>query len=212
MVARAMRAFGFGDLVLVGGVSPLHPQALAAAAGADAVLEAARQVAGLTEALEGVGLAIGTTARKYERPDLQVVPVRQAAALAKSSGDDAAWVFGTEKHGLPAADLQQCHQIARIPAPGPSLNLAQAASICLYESRVALDDHLEAAPPEAAMRNLASVLPRDDLAGWLKRLGVAGERDAASKAHTLLRLASRVGLDEHEAALVTAIRHRLRVQ
>jgi tRNA C32,U32 (ribose-2'-O)-methylase TrmJ len=106
-------------LVLVGGVSPAHPQAVAAAAGATDVLEAARQVRTLLEALEGVPLAIGTTARAYCRPDLRAIPVREAASRAPAG---AAWVFGTEKHGLTREQLQTCHLVARIPSAGPSLN------------------------------------------------------------------------------------------
>ena len=130
--------------------------------------------------------------------------MRQAAELAarSSSAGSAAWVFGTEKHGLTVEDLRLCHQIARIPAPGPSLNLAQAVGICLYESRVACDT---ADGVVGGVVSLASLLARTDLSGWLQALGVARERDAASKVHTLRRLASRLELDEHEAALLRAI-------
>lgn len=218
MVARAIRAFGQGALVLVGGVSPSHPQARAAAAGAWEVLDAARQVTTLSEALEGVGLAIGTTARHYERPDLRVVTVREAAGLAAAVGCEVAWVLGTEKHGLAVRELQLCHQVARIPAPGPSLNLAQAAAICLYESRVAADaaDAAGAGQPRPGRSPGLAPLPAwmplpsaEDLASWLQDLGVARERDASSKAHSLLRLSSRLEVDEHESALLRAIAARL---
>jgi TrmH family RNA methyltransferase len=47
-----------------------------------------------------------------------------------------AWLFGPEAHGLPAALAQAATHRVRIPMPGSaeSLNVASAASICLYES------------------------------------------------------------------------------
>ncbi len=197
MVARASRSFGCTDLVLVGGVATTHPQALAAAAGAGDVLSAARQVKTLAEALEGAALAIATTARPYDRPDLRALPVRVAAGRAPA---DAAWVFGTEKHGLTLLELQQCHLVASILSAGPSLNLAQAVAICLYEAFAA------GAEPRPAGRPAAEILgDAGPLAGALKELGVATDRDAASKAHTLRRIAAGLSLDEHEAALLKAV-------
>lgn len=47
-----------------------------------------------------------------------------------------AWVFGNEAWGLPEADRAQCDAAVAIPLYGraESLNLASAASICIYES------------------------------------------------------------------------------
>lgn len=47
-----------------------------------------------------------------------------------------AWVFGNEAWGLPAADREQADAAVAIPIYGAaeSLNLATAASICIYES------------------------------------------------------------------------------
>jgi TrmH family RNA methyltransferase len=208
LVARAANAFGITDLVLVGGVSPTHPHALAAAAGGEPILQAARQVATLRVALAGSDLAIGTTAREYARPDLRVIPVREAAALTSGFGR-VAWVFGTEKHGLTAADLQRCHQAARIPASGPSLNLSQAVAICLYEAAQANTAARAAAgEPDSRLPAGVSVDP-EDLEGWLLDLGVAKAKDARSKAHTMARIASRLQLDADESALVAAIARHL---
>ncbi len=46
------------------------------------------------------------------------------------------WVFGSEAHGLPEADRALCDAAVAIPLYGQaeSLNLATAASICIYES------------------------------------------------------------------------------
>jgi RNA methyltransferase, TrmH family len=49
-------------------------------------------------------------------------------------GEPAAWVFGSEAHGLPDDVLAQVDHALRIPIYGDaeSLNLATAAAICLY--------------------------------------------------------------------------------
>ena len=62
-VARSMAHFGLRELVLVEGVSPTHPQALAVSAGHEDVLASARQLGSLDEALAGAVLIVGTTAR-----------------------------------------------------------------------------------------------------------------------------------------------------
>ena len=50
--------------------------------------------------------------------------------------DPCAWVLGHEGQGVDAAILDRCDRLLTIPQPGgeESLNVAAAASICLYES------------------------------------------------------------------------------
>jgi TrmH family RNA methyltransferase len=47
-----------------------------------------------------------------------------------------AWLFGPESHGLPRELADMATHRVRIPMPGSaeSLNVASAASICLYQS------------------------------------------------------------------------------
>ena len=47
-----------------------------------------------------------------------------------------AWLFGSEAHGLPTELAAMADHRVRIPMPGDaeSLNIASAASICLYQS------------------------------------------------------------------------------
>jgi tRNA/rRNA methyltransferase len=46
-----------------------------------------------------------------------------------------ALLFGSEKHGLRREDLEHCHLLARIATEDaqPSMNLGQAAAVCLWE-------------------------------------------------------------------------------
>jgi TrmH family RNA methyltransferase len=51
----------------------------------------------------------------------------------------SAWVFGNEAHGLPDDQLRLADRVVKVPIYGhaESLNLATAASVCLYESAFA---------------------------------------------------------------------------
>ena len=72
------------------------------------------------------------------------VPMLAASAHAVQELHDTAlpfpcaWVFGHEGQGIDSALVEQCSMTLRIPQPGgeESLNVAAAAAICLYASRV----------------------------------------------------------------------------
>jgi TrmH family RNA methyltransferase len=53
--------------------------------------------------------------------------------------EPTAWVFGNEAHGLPDEQLRLADRVVKLPIYGraESLNLATAASVCLYESAFA---------------------------------------------------------------------------
>lgn len=215
-VARAMRHFGLRELVIAeGGVDPLHPMAVRVAAGAEEILRDARQVETFEDALEGVVLAVATTARPYDAVDMRTREPRQVALLARdyAQAGAIALVFGTEKHGLPNEYLRRCHQIARIPGEeGTCLNLAMAVNIFAYEWYQAAEaGHahgelplLAAAAKDANLDDLGR-----RLSDALLRAGVFRQQDAESKAHTLRRILSQARLDANETALVQAIVRKL---
>ncbi|WP_339936600.1 RNA methyltransferase [Undibacterium luofuense] len=140
--ARAMKVMGFSDLVLV---APrfddvlTQPDALDMACGATDVLENARIVGTLAEALDGVSLACATamTPRDFGPPTH--APREYFAQLA-STPHRVAFVFGCERYGMSNEDVYRCHTCLSIPtAPGyGSLNLSQAVQVLAYEWRQAL--------------------------------------------------------------------------
>ena len=149
--ARAMLTMGLRRLWLVAPARFPDPDAVARAAGATAVLDAAQVVATLDEALDGVACSIGYTARSREFAG-DVRSARDAAAFAIASaraGREVALVFGTEMSGLSNDELMRCTAAATIaanPAFG-SLNLAAAVQVAAYETRVAaLGDDVWSAP------------------------------------------------------------------
>jgi tRNA/rRNA methyltransferase len=139
--ARAMLTMGLERLWLVAPSRFPDSEAAARAAGAVDVLDRARVVATLADALDGVACAIGYTARaRYLAGDVR--SAREASALAIASareGREVALVFGTEMSGLSNEELARCTVAATIPANPAfgSLNLASAVQVAAYETRVA---------------------------------------------------------------------------
>jgi TrmH family RNA methyltransferase len=135
-VARAMLNFGAHELRVVAPYDASFREARSAV-GAGAVLGEAREFASVAEAVADCRLVIGTTAarrRELEQPLVALehagAPVRAALAQGR-----VALLFGSEKHGLRREDLEHCHWLVRIAteAAQPSMNLGQAAAVCLWE-------------------------------------------------------------------------------
>jgi tRNA/rRNA methyltransferase len=133
---------GFSDMVLVAprlSDVPVHPQAVAMAAGAADILQRARVVPNLTDAMDGVTYACATamTPRDFGPPTH--APRELFAGLA-ASGHRVAFVFGSERLGMSNADVYRCHACLSIPTDPAygSLNLAQAVQLIAYEWRNAL--------------------------------------------------------------------------
>lgn len=150
--ARAMKAMGFSDLVLVQPgrlCAPEHEMAFKMAVKSWDVLENARRVQSLAEALNGVDLVVATTARRGVsgvKTPRELAPELCARAL---QGKRSAILFGNEKTGLSDDEHTPASEFLRIPmaADQPSINLAQAVQIVAYELLcTALYTRAEAAP------------------------------------------------------------------
>jgi TrmH family RNA methyltransferase len=134
--ARAMKNMGFSRLVLVDPADHTTSEAYQMAYGAKEILEKARVVKTLSKAVSKAGFVIGTTARQrkgYEGlvPLSRVVP----EVLSFAAQQKVAVVFGSERTGLTNDEVALCQRLTVIPtAPAfPSLNLAQAVMVVLYE-------------------------------------------------------------------------------
>jgi tRNA C32,U32 (ribose-2'-O)-methylase TrmJ len=164
--ARAMKAMGIRQLVLVTPRYFPHPEAVALASGADDVLDSARVVDSLADALRGTTMAYALSARRRELSH-RALGLREAAAEAiglcaaphpppgcpadedsgalPSERPDAAlegpvaFVFGTEMSGLSNEELIACQALVHIPVDPrfSSLNLSQAVQLVAYELRLA---------------------------------------------------------------------------
>lgn len=131
--ARSMACFGLTDLVLV---TPHHlpdEQAHNWSCHGSTILEHARIVSSLDEALSEVNLAVGFTRRTgRKRHKVSTVADLSQELQQHPNPGRVALLFGTEMSGLSTEELDACHRLAIIPSLG-SLNLGHAVSIALYE-------------------------------------------------------------------------------
>ncbi|MEJ7930914.1 RNA methyltransferase [Ramlibacter sp. AN1015] len=197
--ARAIKVMGFDDLVLV---APRWPdvlereEAVQRASGAVDVLQRARIVATLDEALEGVShlCATAMTPRDFGPPTR--APREHLAQLAATHPQPAgvAFLFGPERFGMANADVYRCHVALRIPVDPQfgSLNLAAALQVIAYEWRQALGGFdsgravpaaAQAAPQPADAQALAGML-----AHWERALVDIGFLDRQAPKKLMPRL------------------------
>ncbi len=135
-VARAMQNFGARDLRLVAPYEESFREARSAV-GADAVLGNAQVYTGISEAVADCRLVIGTTAGRRRDLKQPLVSLEQASPMTRAAMAQGrvALLLGSEKHGLTREDFDHCHVLLRIPTmtEQPSMNLGQAAAVCLWE-------------------------------------------------------------------------------
>jgi tRNA/rRNA methyltransferase len=138
--ARAMKTMGISRLFLVAPEKFPHPEAFARSAGAEDILEAAKIVPTLSDALSDAVFALAVSARP-RRIGPESVLARDAAleAMSASNCGDVALVFGNETSGLSNDEIMRCQRVVRIPASPEysSLNLGAAVQILCYELRCA---------------------------------------------------------------------------
>ena len=141
--ARALANFGLRKMVVVDPFAPTWEEARAAAVGAEQVVESARVVPTLLDAIGDASVVVGTTTGSRRHLDRDLLPLPELAAwfAGRRHSGQAALLFGPEKTGLSNDHLSLCHVLVRIPtaADCPSINLGQAVAVCAYElSRVGL--------------------------------------------------------------------------
>jgi tRNA (cytidine32/uridine32-2'-O)-methyltransferase len=164
-VARAMKNMGLGNLCLVNPRAFPDETSYARAAGAADVLDRARVVSSLDEAIGDCVLVMGTSARGRKVP----WPVMSPADAARQVGDyqgkgEVALVFGRENNGLSNDELQRCHVHIHIPTNPDysSLNVAMAVQVMCYEIRMEYLRGLENSDNNPQLKAISS--PEDP--GW----------------------------------------------
>lgn len=213
--ARAMKVMGFADLVLV---APRDARVLGReetrqrASGANDVLERARIVATLDEALDGLThlAATAMTPRDFGPPVFaprtwfemllkEELPVDGFKGIEAESSEKC-WppialglLFGSERFGMSNADVYRCHAALSIPTNPAfgSLNLAAAVQVIAYEWRQALAARgagFAVRDPRAAERLADAAQVAGLLAHWESALVEIGFLDPASPKKLLPRL------------------------
>lgn len=141
-VARAMKNFGFRDLVLVNPCK-IEDFGSAMASHARDVLQMAQSYASLPQALAGANLVVGTTGKRLDEAQHHLrlhlrVPCLTPAKLSKklkAKVGTVALLLGREDCGLSCEELALCDMLVCIPTSSeyPVMNLSHAAAILFYE-------------------------------------------------------------------------------
>lgn len=214
-VARAMYDFGFRDLRLVNEYS-VPVERARSAIDASSVLQSAREFATVAEAVADCTLVAGTTAvglRRKEHPLYTLAeagPKLRSELASTNTSVRVALLFGSEKTGLSNEELSHCHWLVTIPMHRTegmrhaSMNLGQAAAVCLYE----LVRNLETADPlEVAEGATGKDLERltQLITEVMEGSGYAQRHPANFEETLVRRLVLRMGLDRPHALAWTGI-------
>jgi TrmH family RNA methyltransferase len=133
--ARVLANTGLESLVLVEPGDYRTVECWRTAWGGHAILENARVVPALEEAVEGSHSVLALSGKPL--PGMPVLDVRDAMGEIASLGptERVSLVFGPETSGLSLSELALCGRVARIPSDPnqPSLNLSHAVMVTAYE-------------------------------------------------------------------------------
>lgn len=211
-VVRGMKNFGVRDLRLV---NPREYEAYRVegiAHQTQDVLARVRTYQSLEAALADCVHVVGFTARgrtakrNLQRPREAAVEVAAAAQAGAT-----ALLFGREDKGLSNEALDRCHRVVTIPSDPayPSLNLAHAVIIMLYELALAQGAAARPfkAPRRTAERAVAAELERlfADVARALRAIDFFKTRNEDGVMRTMREIAHRPPLDEREVKLLRAM-------
>ena len=154
--ARAMKNMMLSQLYLVSPSNFPSAVATARASGADDILSNARVCSTLEEALNGVKLVVGASARqrniKWRQLDV-IDTCSQIQSSLVSSDEDVAVVFGTENSGLTNEELDLCSILMTIPGNPKyfSLNVASAIQVFAYQNFISsIDGKFDNTPKDIA--------------------------------------------------------------
>ncbi|EED34986.1 RNA methyltransferase, TrmH family, group 1 [Luminiphilus syltensis NOR5-1B] len=211
--ARAMKNMGLSRLTLVAPREFPAPEATWRAASASDVLNSARIVDSVDEAIADSQFVVGTSARGRRIPWPVLDPRRCAERLAVSSRTErVAILFGREDRGLTNEELQRCNLHCHIPSHEDysSLNLAMAVQIVAYELRMwGLAERL----PEAADEDWdVPFVTTEEMTRFYRHLEETltdiGFLDPAAPRQLMPRLArlfNRVRIDDMEMGILRGI-------
>ncbi len=210
-IARIMKNMGLTRLVLVNPQCDYNSEeARKMAVHAGDVLEEAKIVPTLLEALQGVNRAIATTARQRSLPTELESP-KVALPWLLSNNLETALLFGPEDRGLSNLELNYAHRYICISSNPeyPVLNLAQAVAICAYElyqlTQSNLPYNIDAATDLASLEVVEGYYQH--LESILLKIGYLHPHTATARMEKLRRLFNKAQLTAEE---VTSLRGILR--
>lgn len=207
-VCRAMANMGLSDLALAAATNFDPNEARKMACWATDILESARKVATLEEALADCTLVFGATSRQGLYRQHTRSPREWATSiLSAAQGGKVALLFGPEDDGLSNEEVAVCQHLIRIPSTPvyPSLNLAQAVMICVYELYTA-SGAFEPMPEKSPPAN--NLMKERMFAMWEKMLLDIGFMEPDKAQHMMMglrRIFARGAMSEDDVRILMGI-------
>ena len=217
-VARAIKNMGFVDLRLVVPPKAWRMKAQKMAMSAVDILKNGEAYSSLQDAIQDLGLVIGTT-RRLGGQRGTFLPFNTAISKVRKSSrhQKIGIVFGRESKGLANEDSALCDHLMTIPTGPfyPSLNLAQAVMVTLFALFWECPNHRgakEAIPQERALNKKEIEVTIAHFKEALKALGYKkGGADLLPRIlRTLRGLIKRGGLLEPEAQMIKGLSRKIR--
>lgn len=223
-IARIMKNMGLTKLVLVNPRCDLESdEARQMAVHAVDVLETAQIVESIPIALAGCQQAIATTVRSRSVPILLESSSSVLTGLLVPN-IQSALLFGAEDRGLSNDELKHAQRFICIESNPdyPSLNLAQAVTICVYQlyqgwlaiSSGEVPQPVMSVPAIASMPNNATIEVLEgyyqDLEAMLLEIGYLYPHTVAVKMEKFRRLYNKANLQPEEVAMLRGILRQIR--
>jgi tRNA/rRNA methyltransferase len=206
-VARAMKNTGVHELAIIGKARTQGFLARAMAVHGRDILSNVLFYETLREAVADCRLVVGTTCRAglYRAHSRSPRDVAGEIVAAAATGK-AALILGPEDHGLSNEDLKHCQLLINIPADPQyqSLNVAQAAIICLYEIYLASlaqvkKDNLSLARAEDVERLY------DRMRSSLLKIGFLDSQNPEHMLFAFRRILGRTRLEDRDVRILTGL-------
>ena len=210
-VARAMSNFGVMHLRLVQPYAKAYREAVSAV-GASEVMRKAEEFASVPEAVADCGLVVGTTAignRDIQHP-MRSLEKAGPVLRRRLARERVALLFGSEKWGLSNETLSYCHWLVHIPTrlEHQSMNLGQAAAVCLWElARGARSFEEGMKRPAARMETVERIT--ESILECLLRSGYVAARSHEVAEEKLRRMIRRFSLDAGDAEVFLGMARKM---
>ena len=221
-IARIMKNMGLTRLVLVNPKCDLaSDEARQMAVHAVDLLENAEITDSLPVALSGCQQAIATTVRSRSVP-IVLEPPSTVLPTLLTPDLQSALIFGAEERGLSNDELKYARRFICIESNPeyPSLNLAQAVTICvyqLYQSWLGISNGDRVLVPTTAIEAMPNNAPVEVLEGYyqdleamLLEVGYLYPHTAPVKMEKFRRLYNRANLQPEEVAMLRGILRQIR--
>ncbi len=207
MIARAMANMGCSQLALVNPrCDHLSLPSKKYSLHAFPLLEQAILYPDLKSALEGSRISVAITRRSGDKRRLDLYSPDLAPYLAPYSDSTVSLVFGREQTGLSNDEIFLCNLSCSIPSHDsfPSLNLAQAVMVILYELFQNTESTQSSLASEQEFEAMLSSIQH-----CLESMNYFKKTDPAGLMYVLQKIFHRARLDQKDSVVVKNLFERI---